>query len=116
MPAKRGSSRSSTREILPVPPEAFDFDSKSLGKPRGGINPLKTTQPNGASFKVNGQEIKWQNWRFRFMMHPREGLVLYRVEYNDKGKWRSVIYRASLAEMMVPYGHVNPHWTYQQCV
>src|SRR5262249_45465342 len=58
-------------------------------------------------------EVRWQNWRFRFTMHPREGLVLHQVQYEDKGKLRSVMYRGSLSEMMVPYGHNNQHWTYR---
>lgn len=34
----------------------------------------------------------------------REGLILYTVNYNDGGTRRPILYRASLAEMFVPYG------------
>ena len=38
-------------------------------------------------------------------MHPTDGLVLHKVSYDDEGTKRSVIYRASLSEMVVPYGN-----------
>jgi primary-amine oxidase len=99
-------------ETLPVPPDAFEYDSKSL-KPRVALKPLKISQPSGANFVVRGNQIEFHPWRFRFTMHPREGLVIHQVEYSDKGKWRPVLYRASLSEMMVLYGHSNQHWFYR---
>ncbi len=46
-------------------------------------------------------------------MHPRNGLVLYLVNYNDGKNIRPVLYRASLSEMVVPYGDPNPNWTFR---
>src|SRR5262249_19712272 len=60
-------------------------------------------------FQVHGHEVRWQHWRFRFGIHPRVGLVLHTVGYEDQGKVRPVLYRACLSEMVVPYG--DPHWT-----
>jgi len=34
----------------------------------------------------------------------REGLVISTVTYNDAGEIRPIMYRMSLAEMVVPYG------------
>src|SRR3712207_8459874 len=45
---------------------------------------------------------------FRSGFTPREGLVLYTVGYEDGGKVRPVLYRASLSEMVVPYGDPRP--------
>jgi primary-amine oxidase len=100
-------------EVYPVPPIMSDFDEKSLGPPRAGLRPLVISQPKGVSYTMNGNEIQWQNWSFRFAMHPREGLVLYLVRYNDHGKWRPVLYRASLSDMMVPYGHPDADWSWR---
>lgn len=100
-------------EILPIPPNASELDAKALGPQRKGLKPLKIIQPEGPSFTVRGNEVRWQNWIFRFTMHPREGLVLQLVQYNDNGKIRPVLYRASLADMMVPYGHNDQHWTWR---
>ncbi len=43
-------------------------------------------------------------WSIRLGFTAREGLVLYTVGYWDNGKLRSIMYRAALAEMVVPYG------------
>lgn len=69
-----------------------------------GPNPLIITQPEGHSFVVKGHEIIWQNWKLRYGVDNREGLVIYDVKYVDKGKERSVMYRGSMPEMVVPYG------------
>lgn len=40
----------------------------------------------------------------------REGIALSTITYNDHGEVRPIIYRLSLAEMVVPYGAPeNPH-------
>jgi primary-amine oxidase len=100
-------------EMFPIPPVSSDLDEKSLGKQRPRLKPLKISQPEGPEFTQNGFEVKWQNWSFHFAMHPREGLVLYLVKYNDHGRWRSIIYRANLDDMMVPYGHPDKDWTWR---
>ena len=71
---------------------------------RTDIAPLEITQPQGVGFTIDGPELTWQKWRFRINWHPLEGLVLHAVEYQDDGEYRSVLHRASLGEMVVPYG------------
>lgn len=39
---------------------------------------------------------------------PREGLVLHQVGIYDNDKFRPIIYRASISEMVVPYGSPHP--------
>lgn len=72
-----------------------------------GPKPLIITQPEGHSFEINGHEIRWQNWKLRYGVDNREGLVIYDVRYNDHGKDRPVMYRGSMPEMVVPYGSPN---------
>ena len=41
---------------------------------------------------------------------PREGIALSTITYNDHGVVRPIMYRLSLAEMVVPYGAPeHPH-------
>ncbi len=96
--------------LVPVPRGTPGFDDQSIGKTREAPKPLRVDQPNGASFEVHGHEVRWQKWRFRFGMNAREGLVLSTVGYEDNGKIRSVLYRGSLSEMVVPYGDPAPGW------
>ncbi len=70
---------------------------------RTDIRPLHITQPDGVSFELDGNEIRWQNWSLRVGFNYREGLVLHRVAYQDNGVERDIAYRISLAEMIVPY-------------
>jgi len=66
--------------------------------------PIRIIQPEGSSLIVDGQSVSWQNWRFRFGIDNREGLVLYNVRIVDNGRERSVMYKGSMPEMVVPYG------------
>ncbi|HMB05017.1 MAG TPA: hypothetical protein VKP69_14910, partial [Isosphaeraceae bacterium] len=97
----------------PIAKADTDFASKSIGPTRTAPKPLRIAQPEGASFEVRGREVRWQNWRFRFALHPREGLVLYTVGYEDRGRFRPILYRAALSEMVVPYGDPGPGWSFR---
>jgi len=46
-------------------------------------------------------------------LHPREGLVLYDVRFNDKGTLRRIAYRLSLSEIYVPYGLGDDNWSWR---
>jgi primary-amine oxidase len=65
---------------------------------------LDIVQPDGAGFVVQGNQVTWENWDFRVGFNGREGLVLYTIGYTQNGKRRPIVYRASIAEMVVPYG------------
>lgn len=90
--------------VVPLPPEAGNWTRTHITETRTDVKPLEITQNEGPSFDVDGHEIRWQKWQFRIGFTPREGLVLYTVGYEDKGKVRPVLYRASLSDMVVPYG------------
>jgi primary-amine oxidase len=57
--------------------------------------------------------VRWQNWRFRYGLHGREGLVLYTVGYEDGGRVRPILYRGSCSEMVVPYGDPSAGWFFK---
>lgn len=75
---------------------------------RQGVRRLDITQPDGPSFTLDGHLLRWQNWSIRVGFNGREGLVLHQISYDDQGRSRSVIHRASLSEMWVPYGDPAP--------
>lgn len=70
---------------------------------RTDLKPLHISQPEGASFTVEGTELTWQNWTMRLGFNYREGPVIYQVNFDDHGTVRDVAYRMSFAEMVVPY-------------
>ena len=75
---------------------------------RDDLEPIEITQPEGPSFTVDGNLVRWQRWSLRVSMDPYEGLVLHTVGYEDGDRVRPILHRASVSEMVVPYGHPGP--------
>jgi len=94
--------------VVPIPPESGNFDVAAGAPLRDDIAPLLITQPQGPGFALEGHLLRWQRWQLHVGFTPREGLVLHRVGYEDGGRLRPILYRASLSEMVVPYGDPSP--------
>ncbi len=93
-------------EDSPIPPEEMAYREGDV-ELRDDLTAYNVTQPDGPSWSVDGHKLEWQNWHMRVGWTQREGLVLYDVGYEDDGEVRSIIDRASCAEMSVPYGDQN---------
>ena len=94
--------------VTTLPPESGRYEAAKQTSLRTDLQPLAITQLEGPSFTVDGYGVEWQKWSFRVSMHPQHGLVLHDLCYNDAGEKRSILYRASLADMVVPYGDSDP--------
>jgi primary-amine oxidase len=70
---------------------------------REPLKPLNVTQPEGPSFTLDGNLLRWQNWSLRVGFNYREGMTLHTVRYQDGDRERSIAHRMSFAEMVVPY-------------
>ena len=93
---------------VPIPEERGSYYPEDNQPLRSDLRSLEITQPDGASFTVEGNLIRWQRWSFRVMMDPFEGLVLHTVGYSEGDRLRSILHRASISEMVVPYGDPSP--------
>jgi primary-amine oxidase len=93
--------------VIPLPPEDANYTPEVAGA-RTDLRPLLISQPEGPSFVLDGHALAWQRWRMRLGFTPREGLVLHAVAYEDQGRARSILHRASIADMVVPYGDPRP--------
>ncbi len=93
--------------VIPLPTEDANYSPDVAGT-RTDLKPLEIRQPEGPSFELNGHELSWQRWRMRLGFTPREGLVLHAVTYHDQGRARPILYRASVVDMVVPYGDPRP--------
>jgi primary-amine oxidase len=102
-----------TGRNIPIPTAPVELPSAFNLPMRDAIAPLVITQPNGPGYQIEDGEVRWQKWRFRWALHPREGLVLYTVGYEDGGRVRPILYRASLSEMVVPYGDPSAGWFFR---
>jgi primary-amine oxidase len=94
--------------VVPVPTDSGRYDAESNRPWRETLRPLDIVQPEGPSFTLDGNAITWDCWRLAATMHPVDGLVLHDVAWVEDGVARSVLKRASLAEMIVPYGDISP--------
>jgi primary-amine oxidase len=91
----------------------FDAQVAKVNVPE--TKPLKITQPEGNSFTIEGFKINGKSWTFRVGIDNREGLIIHDARFNDNGILRPVLYRASIAEMYVPYGSTDlthASWNY----
>jgi primary-amine oxidase len=77
-------------------------------EPRKDVRALEITQPEGASFTLDGNHLEWQKWSMRLGFNFREGLVIHTLTYDDAGRTRKVAHRMSFAEMVVPYRDPTP--------
>jgi primary-amine oxidase len=90
--------------IAPLPPEPGNWAREYIPNLRTDLKPVDIVQPEGPSFRVEGNQVQWQKWKFRVGFTSREGLVLHTISYDDDGLERPILYRASICEMVVPYG------------
>ncbi|GAA4312592.1 primary-amine oxidase [Klenkia terrae] len=84
---------------LPVPAERVSLE----GTPRD-LKPIEITQPEGRSFTLEDDVVRWAGWEFRIGFDVREGLTINQLSIDG----RSVVHRASIAEMVVPYADPSP--------
>jgi len=95
-------------ELSDISPSATRIDAAPANGPAVTGAPDRPAAP---SFTVTGSEIRWQQWRLRYGVHPRRGLELWDVRWMDGDRARPVLYRASVSEAMAAYGDPGyPVW------
>jgi primary-amine oxidase len=88
----------------PLPTGEANYAASRQDRFRTGLKPIEIVQPDGPSFEVEGNQVRWQGWSFVIGFDAREGLALHHLRSGD----RSILYRGSLTEMVVPYGDPGP--------
>ena len=94
--------------IVPLPVETGGYFAEDHQPLRDDLRPLEIVQPEGPSYTIESNLIRWQRWSLRVSMDPNDGLVLHTVGYLDGDRVRPVLNRASITEMVVPYGDPGP--------
>ncbi|UJW28263.1 primary-amine oxidase [Saccharothrix sp. AJ9571] len=91
--------------VYEVPEESGNYqDPEVAGPPLEGLKPIEIRQPEGPSFRFDGDELRWANWSLHVGFDTREGLVLREIAFSG----RPIVQRASIAEMVVPYADPSP--------
>ncbi len=76
---------------------------EELGALRRTPAALSIVQPDGPGFRLDGRALSWEGWTLRIGFEQREGLTLHAVAYEG----RPVCYRASIAELAIPYADTD---------
>lgn len=90
-----------------TPMKHGNYGLDSHNPARTSLKPLEITMPEGPSFSVDGNQVQWENWKMHIGFNSREGLVLSDVSWRDGDEDRPLLTRASVPEMVVPYGDVD---------
>ena len=94
--------------VVPIPTESGRYANRDFDNLQKAPNEIQITQPNGPGFEVKGHQITWHNWQFRVSVHPVNGLVLHELGWVEDGQVRTILNRAALSDMVVPYGDTDP--------
>lgn len=93
--------------VLPVPMEESNYESQFRTEFREPMKPLDVVQAEGPSFTLEDHAISWDKWSLVIGFNAREALTLHDIRYDG----RPIVNRASLVEMVVPYGSPdNAHY------
>ena len=88
-------------------------ESGNGSTPARSLRPLTVAQPAGSDIQLSGRLVRWHGFTFHVGLHPREGLVLSDVRFDDHGVLRPVAYRLALSEIYVPYGLGEASWSWR---
>ena len=91
-----------------------DIFTQGVLGPKFPETKLQITPSTLQNINLHGNHVTWENWDFRFSFNQREGLVLYQIAFKDQAKLRSICYRASIAEMLVPYSDPSKSWIWRE--
>ncbi len=97
---------------VPIPGGNSELDPASTGV-RNSVKPIRLSAPEGGNILMDGSMVRWQNWSFHLRWELREGVVVSLVNYEDRGRRRSVLYEGHLSEVFVPYQDPTMAWYYR---
>ncbi|CAI9770969.1 unnamed protein product [Fraxinus pennsylvanica] len=104
------------RLMVPVPKaDGTDYRESMQNPPYDtGLKGMTVFQPDGPSFTIDGHTVRWANWEFHLAFDMRAGPVISLASIYDpeKDEHRSVMYRAYLSELFVPYMDLTEEWYY----
>ena len=90
--------------VIKMAQSSAGYDAESQENLRSQPKEISISQPEGVGFKVTNNEISWEGWNLRVSLDPIEGLVIHNLKLED----RPILYRASMSDMVVPYGSSDP--------
>jgi primary-amine oxidase len=94
---------------IAVPHDIFDRKVRGAA---AGVPREPRSRDGRRSVSVERNVIRWRNWQLRYGFNLREGLVLYQVGFEEAGRRRPILYRASVSEIVTAYGDATDFWSW----
>ncbi|KAK6279042.1 hypothetical protein POUND7_019309, partial [Theobroma cacao] len=115
-------SQYTDRFVVPMPKaEGTEYRASMVTPPFGPrLNGAPASQPGKTGLKIDGNTVRWANWRFHLGFDVRAGAVIFLASIYDseKRKYRQVMYRGFISELFIPYQDTTEEWyqlTYFDC-
>ena len=90
--------------VVPMPPEKGSYLPADVGPMRDDLGGWRSSSPTVRASTSTGTSCTGSDGRSGWASIPTKGLVLHTVGYHDGDRVRPVLHRASVCEMVVPYG------------
>lgn len=106
------------RVMVPVPKaEGTDY-RESVQRPslsEFNVNSMTGEKQVGPGFTLDGYIVRWADWELHVSFDMRAGLIISLASIYDqeKGEYRSVLYRGFVSELFVPYMDLTEEWYYR---
>jgi primary-amine oxidase len=84
---------------VPIPMQEANYEREFIAS-RAPLKPIDIVQQQGVNFRLDGRQLTWDKWSFLVGFNSREALTFHDIRYDG----RPIVYRASIVEMVVPYG------------
>ncbi|PHT85974.1 hypothetical protein T459_08080 [Capsicum annuum] len=102
------------RLMVPVPKaDGTDYiEPKPRARSNLQLDGKRIMQPDGPTFTLDGNAVRWADWKFHVDYDMRAGIIisLASIFDDDKGEFRSVLYRGFISEVFVPYMDLSEDW------
>lgn len=110
-----------SREVLsvvdlgvgPLPEDAASLGYERSARYRSPARPVEIVAPEGSNVRIDGSQVRWDNWSFHLRVDQRVGPVISLIRYDDRGDERDVLYQLAVSEMFVPYMDPASTWSWK---
>ncbi|OMO50441.1 Copper amine oxidase [Corchorus olitorius] len=100
--------------VAPMPKAEGTEYRASMVKPPFGprLNGAPAEPGQIKGLKIDGNTVRWANWRFHLGFDARAGPVISTASIYDpdKRKYRQVMYRGYISELFIPYQDPSEEW------
>src|SRR5690606_2096130 len=77
--------------VVPMPEDTASLSYERSARYRRPARPVEIVAPDGSNVRIDGSQVRWDNWSFHLRVDQRVGPVISLVRYDDRGAERDVL-------------------------